>query len=175
MGCSRLVFCVLHYLQEFAQTHVYYWASLVAQMVKKKKKLPIMWETWVWYLSWEDPLKKGSMTPVQYVCLENPMDRGGLVLESQRVGHDWVTNTFTFMSIEPVMPSNHLILCHPLLLLPSIFPNIRVFFNESVLCIMWLKYWSFSINLSSENSVLISFRIDWFDLLALQGTLKRLL
>ena len=75
------------------------------------------------------------------------------------------------------MPSNHLILCHPLLLLPSIFPSIRVFSNESVLRIRWPKYWSFhfSISLSSEYSGLISFRINWFDLLAVQGTLKSLL
>ena len=75
------------------------------------------------------------------------------------------------------MPSNHLILCHPLLFLLSIFPSIRVFSNESVLCIRWPKYWSFSfsIKLSSENSGLISFKIDWFDLLAVQGTLKSLL
>jgi len=76
------------------------------------------------------------------------------------------------MSIESVMPSNHLILCHPLLLLPSIFPTISVFFNESLLCIRWPKYWSFSISPSSEYSGLISFRIDWLDLLAVQGTLK---
>ena len=81
------------------------------------------------------------------------------------------------MSIESVMPSNHLILCHPLLLLPSIFPSIKVFSNESVLCIKWPKDWSFrfSISPSSEYSGLISFRIDWFDLLAVQGTLKSLL
>ena len=81
------------------------------------------------------------------------------------------------MSIESVMPSNHLILCCPLLLLPSIFPSIRVFSNESVLHIRWPKYWSFSFNisLSSEYSGLISFRINWFDLLAVQGTLKSLL
>ena len=79
------------------------------------------------------------------------------------------------MSIESVMPSNHLILCHPLLLLPSIFSNIRVFSNESALHIRWPKYWSFSISPSSEYSGLISFRIDWFDLLAVQGTLKSLL
>ena len=78
------------------------------------------------------------------------------------------------MSTELVMPSNHLILCHPLLLLPSIFPNIRVFSNESVLHIRWPKSWifSFSIISSNEDSGLISFRIDWFDLLAVQGTLK---
>ena len=72
------------------------------------------------------------------------------------------------------MPSNHLILCHPLLLLPSIFPSIRVFFNESVLHIKWPKYWSFSISPSNEYSGLVSFRIDWLDLLAVQGTLKSL-
>ena len=81
----------------------------------------------------------------------------------------------TLMSIESVMPSNHLILCHPLLLLPSIFPSIRVFSSESVLCIRWLKYWSFSISPSNEYSVLISFRIDWLDLLAVKGTLESLL
>ena len=79
------------------------------------------------------------------------------------------------MSIKSVMPSNHLILWCPLLLLPSIFPSIRVFSNESVLHIRWPKYWSFSISPSNEYSGLISFRIDWFDLLALQGTLKSLL
>ena len=81
------------------------------------------------------------------------------------------------MSIESVMPSNHLILCHTLLLLPSIFPNIRVFSNESVFCIRWPKYWSFSFSISpsSEHLGLISFRIDWVDLLAIQGTLKSLL
>ena len=75
------------------------------------------------------------------------------------------------------MPSNHLILCHPLLLLPSIFPSIKVFSNESVLCIRWPKYWSFSFNISpfNEYSGLITFRIDWFDLFAAQGTLKSLL
>ena len=81
------------------------------------------------------------------------------------------------MSIELVMPSNHLILCHPLLLLPSIFPNITVFSNESTLHIRWPKYWSFSFNISpsSEHPGLISFRMDWLDLLAVQGTLKSLL
>ena len=81
------------------------------------------------------------------------------------------------MSIELVMPSNHLILCHPLLLLPTIFPGIRVFSNESVLPIRWPKYWSFSFSISpsNEHSGLISFRMDWFDLLAVQGTFKSLL
>ena len=81
------------------------------------------------------------------------------------------------MSIESVMPSNHLILCHPLLLPPSIFPSIRVFSNESALRIRWPKYWSFSFNISpsNEHQGLISFRMDWLDLLAVQGTLKSLL
>ena len=81
------------------------------------------------------------------------------------------------MSIESVMLSNHLILCHPLLLLPSIFPSIRVFSNESGLCIRWPKYWSFSFRISPSNeySGLISFRMGWLDLLAVQGTLKSLL
>ena len=80
------------------------------------------------------------------------------------------------MSIESVMLSSRLILCHPLLLLPAIFPSIRVFSNELTFCIRWPKYWSFSfsISLSSEYSGLISFRIEWFDLLAVQGTLKSL-
>ena len=79
------------------------------------------------------------------------------------------------MSIESVMPSNHLILCHPLLLPPSIFPSVRVFSNESVLRIRWPKNWSFSFSPSDEYSGLISFRMSWLDLLAVQGTLKSLL
>ena len=88
-----------------------------------------------------------------------------------------VTNSrslLKLMSIDSVMPSNHLILCHPLLLLPSIFPSIRVFSSESVIHIRWPKYWNFSISPSNEYSRLISFRFDWFDLLAVQGTLKSL-
>ena len=75
------------------------------------------------------------------------------------------------------MPSNHLILCHPLLLLPSIFPSIRIFLNESALCIRWPKYWNFSLSISASNeySALTSFRMDWLDLLTVQGTLKSLL
>ena len=90
-----------------------------------------------------------------------------------------ITNFRSFpkpMSIESVMPSNHLLLCHPLFLLPSIFPSTRVFSNESVLCIRWPKYWSFSFSISpsNEHSGLISFRMDWFDLFVVQGTLKSL-
>ena len=91
-----------------------------------------------------------------------------------------ITNSWSLlklMSIELVMPSNHLILCRALLLLPSILPSIRVFSNESVLCTRWPKYWSFSFNISlyNEYSGLISFRMDWLDLLAVPGTLKSLL
>ena len=105
--------------------------------------------------------------------LSNPMD-------CSTPGFPAITNSqslLKLMSIESVMPFNHLILCHPLLLLPSIFPTIRVFSNESVLRIRWPKYWSFTFSISPSNkySGLISFRMDWLDLLAIQGTLKGLL
>ena len=89
--------------------------------------------------------------------------------------HPW--SLLKLMSIASVMPSNHRILCHPLLLLPSVFPSIRVFSNESVLCTRWPKYWSFSLSISSSNehSGVISFGIDWLGFLAVQGTLKSLL
>ena len=91
-----------------------------------------------------------------------------------------ITNSLSFLKVMPiksVMPSNHLILCHPLLLLPSIFPSIKVFSNESGLRIRWPKHWSFSFSISPSNeySGLISFRVDWLDLFASQGTLKTLL
>ena len=91
-----------------------------------------------------------------------------------------ITNSWSLLkllSIQSVIPSNHLILCYPLLLPPSIFPSIRVFSNESALPIRWPKYWSFSFSISPSNeySGLISFRMDWLDLLAVQGTLKSLL
>ena len=91
--------------------------------------------------------------------------------------HHQLLGPTQLMSIESVMPSNHLTLCHPLLLPPSIFPSVRVFSNESVLCIRWPKYWSFSFSISPSNeySGLISFRMDWLDLPAVQGTLKNLL
>ena len=94
---------------------------------------------------------------------------------SLSITNSW--NSLQLMSIESVMPSSHLILCRPLLLLPSIFPSIRVFSNESVLHIRWPKYWSFSFSISPSNeySGLISFRMDWLDILAVQGTLKSLL
>ena len=94
---------------------------------------------------------------------------------SLSIANSWILHKL--MSIEWVMPSNHLIICHPLVLLPSIFPSIRVFSNESTLCVRWPKYWSFSFSISpsNEHPGLISFRMDWLDLLAVQGTLKSLL
>ena len=106
------------------------------------------------------------------MTLENPMD-------CRTPGFPVITSSqsfLRFMSIKSVMPSNHLVLCYPLLLLPSICPSIRVFSKESALLIRWPKYWSFSfISPSNEHPGLISFRMDWLDLLALQGTLKSLL
>ena len=94
---------------------------------------------------------------------------------SLSITNSW--NLLKLMSIELVMPSNHLILCHPLLLLPSILPGIKVFSSESALCIRWPKYWSFSFSTRPSNvySGLISFRIDWLDLLEVQGTLRSIL
>ena len=124
--------------------------------------------------------ERASLIPVQFssdpqscptVC--EPMDCS--TPGSLSITNPW--SLLTLMSIESMMPSNHLILCRPLFLLPSIFPNIRVFSNESVLRIRCPKYWSFSFNISPSNeySGLISFRMDWLDLLAVQGTLKSLL
>ena len=98
-------------------------------------------------------------------------------MDSSTPGLPVIANSWSLlklMFIESVLPSNYLILCHPFLLLPSIFPSIRVFSNESVLCIRWPKYWSFSFNISpsNEHPGLISFRMDWLDLLAVQGTLQ---
>ena len=102
----------------------------------------------------------------------DPMDCStpGLIITNSR-------SLLKLMSIESVMPSNHLILCHPFLLSPSIFPSIRVFSNESALRVKWPKYWSFSFDISpsKEHPGLISFRMDWLDLLAVQGILKSLL
>ena len=110
---------------------------------------------------------------ISRVRLCDPMHRSkpGLPVHHQRPEFTQLT------SIESVMPSKHLILCRPLLLLPSIFPSIRVFSNLSALRIRWRKYWSFNFNISpsNEHTGLISFRMDWLDLLAVQGTLKHLL
>ena len=180
-------------------------------------------KTWVLSLDWEDALVKGMATHSSSHALRIPWTEEPDWLQSigsQRVRHDWVTNTslsstsmqtctlcccsiirmcptvtpwtvtrqaslsitnsqslLKLMSIKLVMPPNHLIFCCSLLLLPSIFPSIKVFSNESVLCIRWPKYWSisFSMSPSSEYSGLISFRIEWFDFLAVQGTHRNLL
>ena len=114
---------------------------------------------------------------VQFSCsvVSNSLQPHGLQHARLPITNSW--SLFKLMFIELVMPSNNLILCCPLLLLPSIFSSIRVFSSESVLHIMWPKYWSFSfsISLPNEYSGLISFRMDWLDLLAVQGTLKSLL
>ena len=106
----------------------------------------------------------------------NPKTGRKIRKREQRKDNPNSQSLLKLMSIESVMPSNHLILCHPFLLLPLIFPSLRVFSNESVLRIRWSKIWGFSFNISPSNeySGLISFKIDWFDL-AVQGTLKRLL
>ena len=122
------------------------------------------------------PLKRTvQLSSVTHSCqtFRDPMDcstPGSLTITNSR-------SLLKLMSIESVMPSNHLIFCCPLLLLPSIFPSIRVFSNESVLCITWPEYWSFSFSISPSNeySGMISSKMDWLDLLAVQGTLKSLL
>ena len=123
----------------------------------------------------------GNGNPLQCFCLENPRDRGAwwAAIYGVAQGRTWLKQlgSSSSMCIELMMPSNHLILCHPLLLSPSIFPSIRVFSNEPVLWIRWPKYWSFSFNISPSNEQpgLISSRMDWLGLLAVQGTLKSLL
>ena len=121
-----------------------------------------------------DKLSSVQFSSITQSCptLCDPMDHS---MPSLPVHHQFPG--LKLMSIELVMPSNHLILCWCLLLLPSIFPSTRVFSNESALCISWPKYWSFSFSISSSNecSGLIFFRIDWLDLLVVQGTLKSLL
>ena len=118
----------------------------------------------VWSLGWEDPLKEGMATHASVLAWRIPWTEGS---GSHRVmqSRAWLKWLSTHMSIELVMPFNHLILCCPLLLPPSVFPNIRIFSNESALHIRWLKYWSFSTCPSNEYWGLISFRIDLFDLL----------
>ena len=117
-------------------------------------------------------LSQSSVQPLSHVrliaCSCTAARQASLAITNSR-------SLLKLMFIESVMPSNHLILCHPFLLLPSIFPSIRVFSNESVLHIRWPKYWRFSINPSKEYSGLISFRIDWLDFLAVKGILKSLL
>ena len=126
---------------------------------------------------------EGNGSSFRCSCLENPRDGGAWwaavygVAQSRTRLKQHSSSSSSSMSIESVMPSNRLIFCRPLLLPPSIFPNIRVFSNESVFCIGWPKYWSFNFNISpsNEHSGLISFRMDWLDRLAAQRTLKSLL
>ena len=126
----------------------------IQQCIKRTVFVVIQSLSWVWLF--ETPWTAACQAPLSFAI-------------------SW--NLLRFMSVESVMLYNHLILYCPLLLLPPIFPSIRVFSNELALCIRWRKYWSFSFSIkpSNEYSGVISFRIDWFDLLAVQGTLKRLL
>ena len=131
----------------------------------------------MWYIPYFLSL---SISSVQFSCsvVFNSLRPHGLHAACQASLSSTISQSLLkFTSIESVMPSNHLILCRPLLLLPSIFSSIRVFFSEAALRIRWPKYWSFSFNISPSNeySGLISFRVDWFDLLAVQGTLNSLL
>ena len=130
------------------------------------------------YIFYTTPRSDVSFCSVQFssiapLCLTlcDPMDCS---MPGFPVHHQFL-ELAQILSIKLVMPSNHLILCHPIILQPSIVPSIRVFSNKSLRCIRWPKYWSFSISPSNEYSVLISFRTDWFNLLTVQGTLKSLL
>ena len=135
------------------------------------KNLPAMQKTWLRKtLEKEDLLEKERATHSSILAWEIPWTtacQGSLSVTNSQ-------SLLKLISIESVMPFNHLILCRPLLLLPSIFPSIRVFSNESALRIRWPKYWGFSFNISPSNEYpgLISFRMDWLDFLAVQGTLK---
>ena len=144
------------------------WGTLVRVSCHLNSLVSVMTSVSTWHK---------HLLSVTQLCLTfwDPMD-----LKSQACQASLSTNSqslLKLMSVELVMPSKHLILCHPLLLPPSIFPSIRVFSNESTLHIRWPEYWSFSFNISPSNeySGLISFSIDWFNLLAVQGTLKSLL
>ena len=132
------------------------------------------WKIWCFYLLGDFPYQFGSVQSLNYVQIfVTPWTVAHQ--DSLSITKSW--SLLKLVSMELVMPSNHLILWHPLLFLSSICPRIRVFSNESVLCIRWPKYWSFSFSISPSNeySALISFRMDWLDLLAVQGTLKSLL
>ena len=137
-------------------------------------------DQWPWHkIGGSKPLDLGRGLPsVQFSCSEMSNSLRHHELQQARPPCPSPTSgVYSNLLIESAMPSNHLILCHPLLLPPSIFSSIRVFSNESALCIRWPKYWSFSFNISpsNEHSGLISFKMDWLDFLAVQGTLKSLL
>ena len=157
---------------------VCWWGSLVAQKVKN---LPAMQETWVWSLVKAGAKKLGmnflKINSVQLLSRVWLFAAPWIVACQASLS---ITNSQSLpklMCIKSVMPSSHLILCRPLLLLPPIPPSIRVFSNESALSMSWPKYWSFSFSISpsNEHPGLISFRMDWLDLLAIQGTLKSLI
>ena len=154
--------------------------SLFTHELTLKRKLFLIKEVWWNITQQQEPSRWGINSRFSSV---QPLSHVWLFVAPWTAAHQAslsITNSWSLlklMSMELVMPSSHLILCHPFLLLPSIPPSMRVFSNESVLCIRWPRYWSFSfiISLSNKNSGLISFRMDWFDLLAVQGTLKSLL
>ena len=167
------------------------WQQLLALACEPAQGVPRSWGTAPWSCG-VSPCRMEA-TSKHHPLLRSPVPEAFVVVQSLCPVRPFVTRwttahqaslSFTIfwsllklMSIESVMPSNHLVLCCPLLLLPSIFPSIRVFSNESALLIRWPKYWSFSFSTSpsNEHSGLISFRMDWLDLLAVQGTLKSLL
>ena len=172
------------------------WVRSLGQEYPLEKELAHHSSTLAWKIPrTEKPGGLQSMIAKSRTWLSNFTSLSLIISSVQSLSHVWlfatpwtekyqaslsITNSRSLlkrMSIELVMLSNHLILCRPLLLSPSIFPSIRVFSKESVLCIRWPKYWSFSFSISpsSEYSGLISFRMDWLDLLAVQGTLKSLL
>ena len=132
-------------------------------------------DIWYWTLSRLSVQYQFSHSVMSNSWQPHGMQHARLPCLSPTPGLGELNSLLKLMSIDLVMPSNHLILCRPILFLPSIFPSIRVFFNESVLHIRWPKYWRFSISPSNEYSGLTSFRMDWLDLLAVQGTLKSLL
>ena len=147
------------------------WHVKFAMMLPQAKQLP---ESRIFYGIFHARILVSSVQFLSHVWLfETPWTAACQVSPFFTISQ----SLLKLMSIELVMPSKHFILCHPLLLLPSIFPSIRVFSNESVLPIRWPKYWSFSFSISPSNKYLglISFRIDWFDIPAVQGTLKSLL
>ena len=174
-GLQRTRLPVLHHLLEHAQTHVHWVSESESEVTQSSPtfcnpmdcSLPGSSVHGIFQariLEWVAiSFSRRSSWPRDWTQVSGIVGRCFII---------WATRE----AIESVMPSKHLVLCHPLLLLPSVFPSIRVFSNESVLCIRWPKYWSFSfsINPSNEYSGLISFRIGWFELLAVQGTLKSL-
>ena len=158
MDCSMSAFPVLLHLLEFAQTHVH-WVGDAIQSSHPLSSPSVQFST-VQSLS----RVQLFVTPWIAACQA-----------SLSITNSW--SLLKLMSIEPVMPSSHLILCYPLLLLPPISPSIRIFSNESTLCIRWPKDWSFSFNINppNEHPGLIAIRMDWLGLLAVQGTFKSLL